>query len=102
MSDLYMLDGHTPVRCEDVRAWGRWFEETERRRVRWTELPSGEQISTVFLGMDHQHGDAGPPLLFETMISGGEWADWQDRCSTWEEAEAMHAAAVEMATRKGA
>jgi hypothetical protein len=100
MSDLYILDGHQPVLCDDIHEWGRWFHDGEKRRVALTELPGDIQVSTVFLGMDHGWGH-GPPLLFETMIFGGEWDEWQDRCSTWEEAEAMHAGAVEMASRIG-
>jgi hypothetical protein len=50
----------------------------------------GYTVSTVFLGLDHQHGD-GPPLLFETLVFGPAQHDGDmDRCSTWDEAEAMH------------
>jgi len=47
-------------------------------------------VSTVFLGLDHQFG-AGEPVLFETMVFGGEYDGEQDKYSTWEEAEAGHA-----------
>ena len=30
------------------------------------------KISTVFIGIDHQFLKSGPPLLFETMVFGGE------------------------------
>ena len=56
-------------------------------------------ISTVFLGIDHRHFGDGPPLLFETMIFGGTLDHFQNRCSTWDEAEAMHAEAVELVRR---
>jgi hypothetical protein len=48
--------------------------------------------------MDHQFGD-GAPLLFETMIFGGIWdeKEYQERCSTWDEAEEMHARACKLA-----
>lgn len=52
------------------------------------------KISTVFLGLNHQFSD-GPPILFETMVLGGEHDQYRQRCSTWAEAEAMHARAVE-------
>jgi hypothetical protein len=58
-------------------------------------------VSTVFLGIDHNFSDDGPPLLFETMIFGGEHDRHQTRCSTWEEAEAMHKAALELVENKG-
>ncbi len=51
-------------------------------------------ISTVFLMIDH--GYAGylsvPPILFETMVFGGEYDDWCNRYCTWDEAQAGHQA----------
>ena len=38
----------------------------------------------------------GPPILFETMIFGGTLNEFQNLCSTWAEAEAMHNLAVAM------
>ena len=46
-------------------------------------------VSTVFLGLDHAF-DGGTPLLFETMIFGGEHDEYQERYATWDEAEAGH------------
>ena len=51
------------------------------------------RVSTVFLGLDHQHFD-GPPLLFETMVFVGEHGDEMERYSTWDEAVAGHDAMV--------
>ncbi len=65
-------------------------------RVARTETPNGD-ISTVFLGMNHQWG-AGPPLVFETMIFGGTHANETWRCSTWEQAEDQHVLAIEFAS----
>jgi hypothetical protein len=75
--------------------WGRFYEEVSNRRV--AETKRGDvRVSTVFLGLDHSFGD-GPPLIFETMIFGGEHDEWIDRCSTYDEAEAMHERAVRLA-----
>lgn len=93
MSDHYILDGHTPVAC-DLMTWARMFEKADRH-VAKTEK-GGVKVSTVFLGLNHQYGE-GPPLLFETMIFGGEHDQYQDRCSTWEQAEKMHAEACALA-----
>jgi hypothetical protein len=96
MSDKYILDGRDPIPCGDVVTRARWFE-TSGRHVAKDDL--GEMhVSTVFLGLDRSFGD-GPPLLFETMIFGGpfDWDKYQERCSTWEEAEAQHAKAVAVA-----
>lgn len=87
MNDKYILDGHTPIPVASLEEWARAFE-TMDRHVAKTQI--GEVgVSTVFLGIDHNFGD-GPPLLFETMIFGGEHDEWQERCSTWREAEEQH------------
>lgn len=53
-------------------------------------------VSTVFLGVDHQFGN-GPPVLWETMVFGPEpWSDWQDRYTSRADAEVGHARVVEM------
>jgi len=94
----YTLIGQTPVACDDLLEWARWFETVERR-VRLTRV-GPYFISTVFLGLDHQWGQ-GPPILFETMIfiegCAGDhhsFLDYQTRTSTWLEAERDHARAV--------
>jgi len=55
----------------------------------------GIDISTAFLGSDHNHREDGPPLLFETMIFGGAEDGAQVRCSTYEQALAQHKIIVE-------
>jgi hypothetical protein len=97
-------DGRTPVVCDDLMAWAKRYEALRRGlddpyRVALTKLPGDIKVSTVFLGLDHQFGD-GPPLLFETMIFGGTEDEYCERYSTWEEAEAGHKKAVEIAAEK--
>jgi len=96
MADTYILDGRNPVPCTDFMMRARWFETSDRRVAK---IDFGDmRVSTVFLGFDRSFGQ-GPPLLFETMIFGGPFDQdkYQERCSTWEEAEAQHAEAVEVA-----
>lgn len=92
----YILDGHTPIEEPDILKWAKWFETADRHvkydtaDVKLDGKKIGQiKISTVFIGIDHSWGD-GPPLLFETMVFGGELDQEQDRCSTWEAAEKMH------------
>lgn len=93
MTDKYILDGHTPVPAPSLLAWGRWFETAmEDRIVAKTDI-GGTRVSTVFLGLDHNWRD-GPPILFETLVFEGPWDGEMDRCSTWAEAEDMHARMV--------
>lgn len=93
MSDHYILDGHKPVPV-DLMTWAKWLQKEDRRVA--NTVVGDVNVSTVFLGLDHSRGQ-GPPLIFETMIFGGEHDQFQERCSTWDEAEAMHARACELA-----
>ena len=57
------------------------------------------RISTVFLSMDHGLagliGD-GSPVLFETMVFGGEHDEYQERYHTYDDAEEGHKRICEM------
>ncbi len=85
---LYTLDGKKPVPCKDVLKWAEWFEKA-KRHVAWTEIGK-VQISTVFLGVDHNFLEGPKPVLFETMVFGGRLDSNQKRYHTWTEAERGH------------
>jgi hypothetical protein len=87
MMQKYYLKGKVPVPCDSLMVWRMAIERD--RAVAKTHLPGGVEVSTVFLGLDHNWG-GGEPLLFETMIFGGELDGEQWRYSTWEEAEKGH------------
>ena len=88
MGDYYILDGHKTKKTDDLKEWAECHGNIETRRVAKTEK-NGVRVSTVFLGIDHSWGE-GPPLLFETMVFGGEHDLEMERYTTWEEAEAGH------------
>lgn len=88
MNCLFILEGRTPKEVDDVHEWATWFELAKRHVA--DETVNGCRVSTIFLGIDHQYMDGGAPLIFETMIFGGPLDQEQERCSTWEQAEAMH------------
>jgi hypothetical protein len=89
----YILVDKEPVPVDDVLEWARMFEGD--RHVGNTTIKD-VVVSTVFLGIDHNFRPDGPPLLFETMVFGGEHDQYQDRYSTWEEAERGHAEICKM------
>lgn len=95
MGDKYILVDGVPVICHDVLEWSKWFEKDERV-VEQTEIQDDktEQVSTVFLGLDHDWGNKGPPILFETMVFGGPLDQEIERYATLEEAKAGHAKMV--------
>ena len=53
-------------------------------------------VTTIFLGIDLGHGRSKKPILFETMILGGNLNGETQRYSTWEEAETGHKTMVEL------
>lgn len=97
MTDKYILDEKgNPVAEPDLRKWGSWFHtETKKRKVAKDQIGDSE-VSTVFLGLDHNYSGEGVPILWETMVFGGTLDEEQERCSGGrEQALAMHARMVE-------
>lgn len=90
----YILQGKIPVIEPDTMKWFMWYNKNDNRRVAHTQIENDERVSTVFLGFDHSFGDGTSPLLFETMIFGGEYDNDCWRFSTWEQAETGHNRAV--------
>ena len=89
---LYILNGHEPVKEENAAIWAAFFQDDDKRRVAFSEIDSVDgaiAVSTVFLASDHNFGGEGPPILFETLVSGGDKKEIH-RCSTWEQAEQQH------------
>ncbi len=97
MTDYYNRQGEPITLGEMTKIWEQPFEDTHR--VAHDEQ-GGVRVSTVFLGFNHNHGD-GPPLLFETMIFGGEHSDEQWRYTTEEQALEGHKTAVALAFGDG-
>ena len=87
MSEKYILEGKKVVPCYDLYKWANWMKNADRKVA--SDKKGGIMVSTIFLGLDHNFGQ-GEPLLFETMVFGGEHDEDMDRYSTWEEAEEGH------------
>jgi len=91
----YKLDGHEvmPATVQEAEAS---LNDVAARTVGDTTI-EGVRVSTVFLGLDHNHSGEGPPVLFETMVfaeGNRELDGLQRRCCTWAHAEAQHAIMV--------
>lgn len=72
MNEHYILEGGE-IKTADLMTWAAWLESDKdfsKRRISETFI-GDIHISTVFLGLNHNFG-AGKPLLFETMVFGGE------------------------------
>jgi hypothetical protein len=95
-SDSYVLTDGVPVPARRILEWGQFMADHERRRIALTEK-DGIQVSTVFLGLDHNFGFSGEPVLFETMIFGGDHDGYQERYTELDEALKGHERAVALA-----
>lgn len=87
MANYFDRDGN-PL---ELMEWAMKFEDLDYKRVAFTELGDLE-VSTVWLGTTVSR--EGPPLIFETIVFGGE-DERTTRYATLEEAERGHAAIVE-------
>jgi hypothetical protein len=87
-------DGVTAVEEPDIRRWGQWFEDEAHRILARTTV--GELVvCTDFLAVNQNLGPDGPPILWETMISGRDgWLGYQEQYTSHAAALAGHAAAV--------
>ena len=83
-------DGHTPIPRTTAPTEDDWAATD--RTVGRTYLGDTE-VSTVFLMLDRAYDD-GPPVLFETLVFGGDQDGWMMRYHTWDDAERGHAATV--------
>lgn len=87
----YLDQNKNPIPTKDPRDI-----DYDNRRVGHTQV-GAMWVSTVFLGLDHNHFGEGPPILFETMVFGDKTHLTEDismRYCTWQEAEIGHAEVV--------
>jgi hypothetical protein len=91
----YVLDDARVPRKVSMAEYMRWMLTSPRLSVAY-DMIDDVLISTVFIGIDSTALFGGPPCVFETMILGGEHDHFQNRCSTWEQAEMLHALTVSM------
>jgi len=90
-------DNRTAKKAESIEEWADWFEHADNRLLTQTQVRQA-RISTVFLGIDHSFDTAenAPPILFETMIFGGAYDQFQWRYTSAEEALIDHEKIVKM------
>ena len=66
----YVLDEDGNPRHEpDLHAWAQWIETADRHVAHYAH--DDFEVSTVFLGLDHNFSGEGDPVLWETMIFEG-------------------------------
>ena len=82
------------------------YEDMEMKQTA-ISMVDDVRISTVFLGMDHgnwfgEHADSPnyKPILWETMIFGGEYDGYQERYTSHEDALKGHELAINLIKTK--
>lgn len=80
-NDKYILnaDGE-PMAESDLYTWGKWLQNAKNKVVKKEDI-GDSKVSTVFLGLDHSFGESSEPVLWETMVFGGNMDQSQERCS---------------------
>jgi hypothetical protein len=88
----YDRDGQ-PMRLYD---WAQRFEDMDYKRVAFDQVDDID-VSTVWLGLDHNFSGDGALLIFETIVFGGppDVDNETQRYATEEEARAGHAELLE-------
>ena len=95
----YILDeNNKPIRSTIVDC-GEWLEENPERKVVRQETIGDIFVSTVFLGLDHAW-NSGIPVLWETMIFGGEHDQYQERYTSYEDALKGHQIALNLVNKQ--
>lgn len=94
---FYVLDAEgCPVPCRDIPTWDDMMEQ--RRNVVAQTTIADVRVSTVFIGLDYNltgNDDDDPrPILWETLVSGGEYDQDIVRYRTLADARAGHDAYV--------
>lgn len=95
----YKLDENKNVKPSSLEEWATFIEKRLPTNY-WIvgkDDVNGYHISTVFIGLCHNSNPSSKvPIVFETMIFlNGETGFYQERYSTWEEAEEGHRRAVQ-------
>jgi len=84
----YILVGKLPIQVFDLIEWSQWMETADRRVAR--DKIGDIVITTMFLGLDRNISRTSSPILFETIILGGNFDKHREQYHNWEEAEAGH------------
>jgi len=96
----YKLDeNNKPVKANDVHDYLEWSDGNPLAKPVAQEHIDTIFVSTVFLGLDHGwNGEI--PLLWETMIFGGEHDQYQERYTSHEDALEGHEKALKLVNKK--
>jgi hypothetical protein len=96
----YTLDNNNkPIAAASVIEAAKWLDENLERKVVKQDYIGDIFVSTVFLGLDHAW-NSDIPVLWETMIFGGEHDQYQERYTSHEDALEGHKTALTLITKE--
>lgn len=94
----YKLDENKNVVPSSLIEWEEFIENrlpTNYKHV-GDDMINGKRVSTVFIGLCHNFDPhSNIPIVFETMVFNKKHGIYQDRYSTWQEAEKGHQKAIQ-------
>ena len=97
----YILDKDNKPVKSTITEHGEWIEANPEKKAVKQEHVGDIWVSTVFLGLDHAWPKDGiTPVLWETMIFGGEHDQYQDRYTSYEDALEGHKKALTLITKE--
>ena len=99
MSRWYILDNNNKPVAKPVLEAAQWLEDNDHRRTVKRDEIGDILVSTVFLGLDHAW-NSDVPVLWETMIFGGEHDQYQERYISYEDAVEGHQKALNLVNNK--
>jgi hypothetical protein len=100
MSRWYILNNNNKPIPASITEAADWLEEGSNRRTIKRDEIGDILISTVFLGLDHSWTPGGKPVLWETMIFGGEHDQYQERYTSHKDALEGHKKALTLITKE--
>lgn len=95
----YILDENNKPVKSTIVDYSEWIHKNPERKAVKQEHIDDVFISTVFLGLDHAW-DSDVPLLWETMIFGGEHDQYMDRYTSYEDALEGHQTALNLVNKQ--
>lgn len=98
MTRWYILKRGRPVKAKSIKHYHYWSLNSKYKAVKQEHI-GDIFISTVFLGLDHAW-QSDIPVLWETMIFGGEHDQYQDRYTSYEDALEGHQTALNLVNKQ--
>jgi hypothetical protein len=96
----YTLDeNNKPVKSTSVIEAAEWLDKNPEKKAVKQDYIDDIFISTVFLGLDHAWNSE-IPVLWETMIFGGEHDPYQERYTSYEDALEGHQTTLNLVNKQ--